>query len=106
MSRTHQPLRPPSSWRRIVLGCLGGAAMASAVVAQQNATHPQPRADSLPSPSAATANSSRRVPQPDGVLPTVPAGFSVASYADVRGPRMMVYAPNGDLFVSSPSSSA
>ena len=26
----------------------------------------------------------------------------MTSYADLRAPRMMVYAPNGDLFVSSP----
>jgi glucose/arabinose dehydrogenase len=44
--------------------------------------------------------------QPEGVLPTVPAGFSVASYAELRGPRMMVYAPNGDLFVSSPTTNS
>jgi len=29
-----------------------------------------------------------------------------ASYAELRGPRMMVYAPNGDLFVSSPSTNS
>lgn len=40
------------------------------------------------------------------MLPTVPAGLSVASYAELRGPRMMVYAPNGDLFVSSPSTNS
>jgi glucose/arabinose dehydrogenase len=36
-------------------------------------------------------------------MPTVPAGFSVTSYAEIQAPRMMAYAPNGDLFVSSPS---
>jgi glucose/arabinose dehydrogenase len=36
-------------------------------------------------------------------MPQVPAGFAVASYAELQAPRMMVYAPNGDLFVSSPS---
>src|SRR5262245_66335757 len=68
--------------------------------------HPQPRAEDLPSPTKATANQSKRVPQPEGILPKVPAGFSVASYAELRGPRMMVYAPNGDLFVSSPSTNS
>jgi glucose/arabinose dehydrogenase len=37
-------------------------------------------------------------------MPTVPAGFDVRVYAELPSPRMMVYAPNGDLFVSSPAS--
>ena len=90
----------------MITGCLAIAGLAGVVVAQQNAVHPQPRADALPIPSAATANPNRRVAQPDGLLPTVPAGFSVASYAELRGPRMMVFAPNGDLFVSSPSTNS
>jgi hypothetical protein len=89
------------------MGCLAGAGLARAVVgAQQNSVHPQPRAEELPRPSMAAANPNRRVPQPEGTLPKVPAGFSVASYAELRGPRMMVYAPNGDLFVSSPSTNS
>jgi glucose/arabinose dehydrogenase len=92
---------------RTLLGCLAGVGIASAVViAQQNAVHPQPRAEALPSPAKATSNPSRQVPQPEGTLPKVPAGFSVASYAELRGPRMMVYAPNGDLFVSSPAANS
>jgi glucose/arabinose dehydrogenase len=35
-------------------------------------------------------------------MPTVPPGFTVSIYAELQAPRMMVYAPNGDLFVSSP----
>lgn len=91
------------SWTAIALACVAATTL---VRAQKNATHPQPRAEALPRPAAATANRPERVPQPAGVLPTVPAGFSVASYAEVRGPRTMVYAPNGDLFVSSPSTNA
>ncbi len=106
LHRTHQPVRRLRPWRRMVLTCLAATAASSVVAAQQNAVHPQPRADALPSPSAANANSSRRLPQPEGVVPIVPAGFSVASYAEVRGPRVMVYAPNGDLFVSSPSTNS
>ena len=91
----------------LLIGCLAGTGLAGAgVVAQKNSVHPQPRADELPRPSQATANQNRRVPQPEGTLPKVPAGFSVASYAELRGPRMMVYAPNGDLFVSSPSTNS
>jgi glucose/arabinose dehydrogenase len=37
-------------------------------------------------------------------MPSVPPGFTVSVYADLPSPRMMVYAPNGDLFVSSPAS--
>ena len=36
-------------------------------------------------------------------MPKAPAGFTVSSYAELQAPRMMVYAPNGDLFVSSPT---
>src|SRR3954453_4794111 len=94
-------------WVRLVMGFVAGTGLASAGVgAQQNAVHPQPRADALPRPATPTANQSRRVPQPPGISPTLPAGFSVASYAELRGPRMMVYAPNGDLFVSSPSTNS
>jgi len=74
--------------------------------AQRTAAHPQPRATELAIPSGATANRPERVPQPPGTLPTAPPGFVVTSYADVRGPRMMAYAPNGDLFVSSPSTNS
>src|SRR6185503_7935899 len=38
-----------------------------------------------------------------GLMPIVPAGFTVTTYAELQAPRMMVYAPNGDLFVSSPA---
>jgi glucose/arabinose dehydrogenase len=105
------PSRPDSrqerAWPFLFIGCLAGAGLVSAAAgAQQNAVHPQPRAEQLPGPEKATANASRRVPQPEGVLPKVPAGFSVASYAEVRGARVMVYAPNGDLFVSSPSTNS
>ena len=97
--------RVRGGWQ-VLLGCLGSAAVASVVVAQQNPVHRQPRAEALPRPAPATANAGQRVAQPAGTLPTVPAGFAVTSYAELRGPRMMVYAPNGDLFVSSPSTNS
>src|SRR6187431_2204766 len=112
--RWRTPMNPPRQssrsariWPLLVAGCLAGTGLAGALVgAQQNSMHPQPRAEALPRPAKATANQNRRVPQPEGILPKVPAGFSVASYAELRGPRMMVYAPNGDLFVSSPSTNS
>src|SRR5687768_15583877 len=74
------------------------------VVAQQNSAVPQPRADALPAPGTGSPKVSRTVPKPDGLMPTVPAGFTVTTYAELPAPRMMAYAPNGDLFVSSPAS--
>jgi glucose/arabinose dehydrogenase len=64
---------------------------------------PPRSADALPAPAPATPKFGSTVAKPEGVMPIVPAGFSVASYAELQAPRMMVYAPNGDLFVSSPA---
>src|SRR3954468_16475539 len=107
MNPPRQPLRRQSVWRYLFVGLLSATALATAVVgAQRNSVHKQPRADELPAPTKATANASQRVPEPEGVVPTAPTGFSVTSYAELRGPRMMVYAPNGDLFVSSPATNS
>src|SRR3954471_19194551 len=107
MNPSSRSSRQARVWPLLFIGCLAVTGLASALVgAQQNSVHPQPRAAELPGPAKATANQNRRVPQPEGTLPKVPAGFSVASYAELRGPRMMVFAPNGDLFVSSPSTNA
>jgi glucose/arabinose dehydrogenase len=72
------------------------------LVAQQNSIVPQPRADNLPAPGTASPKPSRAVPRAEGMMPAAPAGFTVTSYAELQAPRMMIYAPNGDLFVSSP----
>ena len=74
----------------------------SVLVAQQNTTVPQPRAGALPAPATASPKPSRAVSRPEGMSPKAANGFSVTMAADLRAPRMMVYAPNGDLFVSSP----
>src|SRR5687767_15207996 len=74
------------------------------VVAQQNSVVPQPRAEALPAPGTGSPKVSRTVAKPDGVMPTVPAGFTVTTYAEMPTLRMMAYAPNGDLFVSSRAS--
>src|SRR5688500_16471171 len=90
--------------RAVLLTCLGSLTLTGALlVAQQNATAPQPRADALPPPGPASPKPSRIVPKPEGVMPTVPAGFTTSIYAELQAPRMMVYAPNRDLFVSSPA---
>jgi glucose/arabinose dehydrogenase len=57
----------------------------------------------LPEPFAtpSVSNSARIVAQPANTQLKVPAGFSVSLYADnLEGPRTMLYAPNGDLFVA------
>ncbi len=90
-------------WRSAMLACAGVLGTAVVLVGQQNSTVPQPRADRLPPPGPASPKPSRGVPRADGMMPTVPAGFTVTSYAELQAPRMMVYAPNGDLFVSSPA---
>lgn len=106
MKAIGQRSRPRRAWSHLLLGCLVVGIASAVVVAQQNTVHPQPRAEGLASPAMATANRSQRVPQPEGILPTVPDGFSVASYAELQRPRMMAYAPNGDLFVSSPATTS
>jgi glucose/arabinose dehydrogenase len=87
----------------ITFTAVAAVVLATAVlVAQQNTAVPQPRANALPAPGSASPKPSRSVPRPEGMTPKVPSGFTITSYADLRAPRMMVYAPNGDLFVSSP----
>jgi len=89
--------------RTSLLTCGGVFAAAGVLIAQQNSVARQPEAAALASPGTASPNRSRPVPRPEGVMPMVPAGFTVTSYAELQAPRMMVYAPNGDLFVSSPA---
>ena len=93
--------------RSVLLASLVAMTMAGVlVVAQQNSTVPQPRAEALPPPGTASPNFGRTVPKPAAAVPNVPAGFTVTTYAEMPAPRMMVYAPNGDLFVSSPAANA
>src|SRR5688500_5898554 len=71
-----------SMQRAVFLASLGSLMLTGAVIlAQQNASAPQPRADALPPPGPASPKLSRIVPKPEGVMPTVPAGFSVSVYA-------------------------
>ena len=88
-----------SAWLLALAVCAVAIAIVSA---QQNTVVPQPRADALPAPGTASPKPSRPAPKPEGVTPSVPAGFTVTTYAELPSPRMMAYAPNGDLFVSSP----
>jgi glucose/arabinose dehydrogenase len=76
----------------------------SLVIAQKNSVQPQPRADRLPPVAPPTPSRGALVDKPASAMPMVPNGFTVSVYAELPTPRMMVYAPNGDLFVSSPAS--
>jgi glucose/arabinose dehydrogenase len=87
----------------LLMGCAIVVVSVAVAVAQHNTVLPQPRADALPPPGTGTPNFGRGVARPEGVMPAVPAGFTVSVYAELQAPRMMVYAPNGDLFVSSPT---
>lgn len=62
------------------------------------------RADRLAAPFAteSAGNNPQTVPRPAGTLPKVPAGFAVNLWAtDPDKGRLLVKAPNGDLFMSS-----
>src|SRR5215831_13153963 len=79
---------------------LGVAVVSVVIFAQQNLPP-------LPAPTDPKPNFGSVVPRPDAALPKVPAGFTVELYADdVPNARMMVFAPNDDLFVSQPSQNA
>jgi glucose/arabinose dehydrogenase len=80
-------------------------ALGTMTVGQQTPS-PQPRADQLPAVGPPRTNRGSNVPRPAAALPTAPAGFTVSEYAELQGARMMVYAPNGDLFVSSPTTNS
>jgi glucose/arabinose dehydrogenase len=87
----------------LVIGVLG---MCAVVMAQRSSGPPQPHADRLPAISAPRPNRGSLVDKPATAMPIAPAGFTVSVYAEMRAPRMMVYAPNGDLFVSSPATNS
>ena len=79
-----------------------GMLLYGAVAAQQNAA-PSQSAPTLAAIGPARPNRGNLVDKPAGAMPTVPPGFMVQVYAELQAPRMMVYAPNGDLFISSPA---
>src|SRR5262245_31466814 len=75
---------------------LGGLCISAVLAAQQ--TVPQ-----LPAPTAARPNFGSVVAKPADAKLVVPQGFTVDTYAEgVSQARLMVFAPNGDLFVSQP----
>jgi glucose/arabinose dehydrogenase len=97
----HGPLR-----QTIVVLALAVVPLSGMLVAQKNSVQQQPRADRLPPVSVPSPNRGNMVDKPANVMPTVPAGFTLSVYAEIEAPRLMVYAPNGDLFVSSPATNS
>jgi glucose/arabinose dehydrogenase len=100
----HVSFRGPLGQAMAVLALvvpLGGLLFAQKTTVQQ-----QPQADRLPPVSVPSPNRGNLVEKPSEVMPMVPAGFTISVYAEVQSPRMMVYAPNGDLFVSSPATNS
>jgi glucose/arabinose dehydrogenase len=88
--------------KRILILTLSGAFALSVVLIGQQRQAPQ-----LPAPSQARPNPGQNVPRPDGAMPKVPAGFTVDLYFDnIQQPRMMEWAPNGDLFVTQTAQNA
>jgi len=61
-------------------------------------------ADDLPEPgaTASAANPPEVIPMPDGAMPDLPEGFTAELVVqDLENPRVLVFAPNGDLFVAN-----
>src|SRR5437899_2569043 len=59
--------------------------------------------DDLPEPNATESarNPPKVVKRPEGAWPRVPEGFEIKEFArDLKQPRVIVTAPNGDLFVA------
>ncbi len=53
-----------------------------------------------PYASTVKANFAATTARPEGATPVVPAGFKVADFAQLRKPRLIRVAPNGDIFVA------
>ncbi|OFW50940.1 MAG: hypothetical protein A3G77_15035 [Acidobacteria bacterium RIFCSPLOWO2_12_FULL_68_19] len=93
----------PKTLSMLAVGVLCASGL---LLAQRSGGPPQPQAGRLSAIGPATPNRGALVEKPAGVMPAVPAGFTVSVYAELPAPRMMVYAPNGDLFVSSPATNS
>jgi glucose/arabinose dehydrogenase len=89
--------------RSSVALAVGVFVLCTVLVAQRTSTPPQPQAQRLAPIGPARPNRGALVDKPAAITPSVPAGFTVSVYAELQAPRMMVYAPNGDLYVSSPA---
>jgi len=82
---------------------MGVAGFCAVLVGQRSTVPPQPVADRLAPVGVAKPSRGTLLEKPATVMPMAPSGFTVSVYAELQAPRLMVYAPNGDLFVSSPA---
>ena len=77
-------------WLSTALACASVVAVTGALVAQQNTVLPQPNASRLPAPTTASPKPSRGGTKPEGINPSVPAGFTLSTYAELPSPRMSI----------------
>jgi len=98
--------RSSQALRTLSVLAVGVVCLTAMMFAQKNSVQPQPQAGKLAPISVPTRGTSQAAQKPEGVMPTAPAGFTVSVYAEMSAPRIMVYAPNGDLFVASTQNNA
>jgi glucose/arabinose dehydrogenase len=110
---------PDATERRDVVAFLATLPKSAATAASSSATTPLVADDgdwpnakpgkkyrfsaaSLPAPfaTASARNFPPTAPRPDNAEISVPAGFTVAPFAKLTGPRVVRVAPNGDIFVA------
>ena len=94
---------PFTSVRTLTTLTIATTAFCTMLLAQKNSVQPQPQAGKLAAVAVPSRGFGSGIPKPEGVMPIVPAGFTVSLFAEIRAPRLMVFASNGDLFVSSPA---
>jgi glucose/arabinose dehydrogenase len=103
------PATPPPSAARAAApqGLLTGSAAESDWTGDAPGVRRKLVVKDLPEPYATTSvkNHPDETDPPEGALPAVPAGFTVARFAsDLSAPRMLRTAPNGDVFVAESKS--
>src|SRR5688572_24113989 len=58
-----------------------------------------------PNPGESVTNKPKEVKRPEGAMPKAPEGFTVTEFArDLKKPRVIVTAPNGDIFAAESKS--
>jgi glucose/arabinose dehydrogenase len=108
MDKSHE--LPPRVRRNRLIVLVAAAAASSAVFARApGATRSELRSyhfrvEDLAEPSTSAPNPPQVMPRPADAALTLPPGFRAEVFADdLKRPRMVVEAPNGDVFVSDPS---
>lgn len=105
-TRSNQPnnqTTPPNAARRANNEVLTGEAAKGDWTTDAPGVRRKLTPADLPAPFATESvrNHPRKIAQPQGAQPQVPAGFRVEKFADnLTNPRMIRTAPNGDLFIA------